>query len=71
MDSIILVKIAATILVPLIISLIICLVWRSKMKTAKTARFADNYIPQNGFVLTVQVDSFLYRTTKRRKIEKK
>ena len=65
------VKIAIIILVPIIISLIVCLVWRSKMKTAKIARLADNYIPQNGFVLTVQVDSFLYRTTKRRKIQSK
>ena len=63
------VKIAIIVLVPLLISLIICLVWRSNMKTAKIARLADNYIPQNGFILTVQVDSFLYRTTKRRKIQ--
>ena len=63
------VKIAITILIPLIISLIICLVWRSKMKTAKLARTADNYIPQGGFNLKVQTDTFLYRTTKRVKVQ--
>ena len=57
------------IIVAVIISLIVCLIWRSKMKTAKIARTADNYIPQNGFVLSVQADTFLYRTTTRRKIE--
>ena len=65
------IKIAITILVPIIISLIICLVWRSKMKTAKLAKTADNYIPENGFVLTVQSDTFLYRTTTRRKVSSK
>ena len=64
------VKIAIVILLPLIISFIICMVWRSKMKTAKIARTADNYIPANGFALSVQSDSFLYRTTSRRKIPK-
>ena len=65
------IKIAIIIIVPLLISLIVCLVWRSKMKTAKIARLADSYIPQNGFALRVQVDSFLYRTTTRRKVQSK
>ena len=63
------VKIAIIILVPLIISLLVCLFWKSKMKTAKIARAADNYIPANGFILSVQSDSFLYRTTTRRKVQ--
>ena len=63
------IKIAVVVLVPIIISLIICLVWRSKMKTAKLAKTADNYIPENGFILAVQVDTFLYKTTTRRKIQ--
>ena len=58
------------IIVSVIISLIICFIWRSKIKTAKIARTADNYIPQNGFILAVQADTFLYRTTSRRKIER-
>ena len=58
------------IIVSLLVALIVCLVMRSKMKTAKIARSADNYIPPNGFVLAVKVDSFLYRTTSRRKIER-
>ena len=64
-------EIALAIILALVISFIICMVWRSKMKTAKIARTADNYIPSNGFNLTVQADTYLYRTTSRRKIEKK
>jgi len=63
-------KVCVAIVVPLIIALLVCLYWRSKMKTAKMARTADNYIPANGFILTVQTDAFLYRTTTRRKIER-
>ena len=65
------IRIGVIILVPLIISLIVCLLWRNQMKTARIARTADNYIPAGGFNLTVQVDTYLYRTTSRRKINKK
>ena len=63
-------KVAVVILVPLLISGIVCGIWASQMKTAKIARLADNYIPAGGFNLTGQGDVFLYRTTSRRKIEK-
>ena len=63
-------KLIATILIPLVIAGIVCSNWKSKMKTAKTARTANNYIPENGFKLIAQEDKFLYRTTTRRKIEK-
>ena len=63
------VKLFVVILVPLVIALLICLFWRSKMKTARIARTADNYIPANGFILTVQMDTFMYRTTTRIKIQ--
>ena len=63
-------KLIATILIPLAIAGAVCSSWKSKMKTAKTARTADNYIPENGFKLVAQEDKFLYRTTTRRKIEK-
>ena len=65
----IVIKLAITILAPLIIAGSICSAWKKQMKTAVTARAADNYIPQNGFKLTRQEDAFLYRTTSRRKIE--
>ena len=68
-DTNLYVKLAVVILVPLLIALIVCSVWRSKMKTAKLARAADNYIPQGGFNLTERNDIFLYRTTTRRRIE--
>jgi len=64
------IKIVVLIALPLIIALIVCSGWKSQMKTAKKARAADNYIPENGFNLTVKEDRFLYRTTTRQKIEK-
>jgi len=67
--TILAVKLAVTIIVPLIIALIICSIWKGKMKTAKIAKVADDYIPPNGFNLTVQGDMFLYRTVTRRRIE--
>jgi uncharacterized protein len=63
-------KLSATILLPLLIASAICMIWRGKMKTAKIARTADNYIPENGFNLTKHSDTYLYRTVTRRKIEK-
>lgn len=63
-------KLAVVILVPVIIALCVCSIWKAQMKTAKLAREADNYIPGNGFVLTGQTDQFLYRTTTRVKIER-
>ena len=57
------------ILVPALIALIVCTIWKRSMKTAKIARTADNYIPANGFNLTDQTDLFLFRTTTSVKIE--
>jgi len=62
------IRIALIILIPLIISLVVCLIFRSQMKTARIARTADNYIPMDGFNLKVQIDTFLYRTTSSRRI---
>ena len=58
-------NLAIIVLVPMLISLIVCLVWKSKMKTAKIAKTADQYIPEGGFNLTAREDTFLYRTTSR------
>jgi len=63
-------KLIAIIALPLLIAGIMCSSWKSQMKTAKPARAADNYIPENGFRLTNKSDMFLYRTTKRVKIQK-
>ncbi|MCL2124572.1 MAG: hypothetical protein FWH33_01120 [Oscillospiraceae bacterium] len=66
MDPVIQVVLVA--IVPILVSLLICMIWRSKMKTAHIAREADNYIPEGGFRLTGHGDMFLYRTTTRTKI---
>ena len=63
-------KLGAIILIPILVALIVCSIWKRQMKTAVIARTADNYIPRNGFVLTGQTDLFLYRTTTRTKIER-
>ena len=63
-------RLAVVILVPALIALIVCSVWKHQMKTAKLARTADNYIPANGFNLTGRTDQFLYRTTTRVRIER-
>ena len=63
-------KLAAVILIPILIALFLCSIWKKQMKTAVIARTADNYIPANGFNLTGQTDQFLYRTTTRVKIER-
>ena len=63
-------KLAVVILLPMLIALIVCSIWKRGMKTAKIARNADNYIPANGFTLTGHSDQFLYRTTTRVRIER-
>lgn len=65
----ILMKLAIIILLPALIALLVCSMWKSQMKTAKKAKTASNYIPQGGFRLTGKTDMFLYRTQTRRKVE--
>ena len=62
------ISLCVMILAPIAIALLVCMVWRGKMKTAKIARTAMNYIPPGGFRLTGSSDVFLYRTTTRVKI---
>ena len=69
-DTSFMIKLAATIIIPLLIALIVCSIWKSQMKTAVPARTACNYIPEGGFQLTNQADTFLYQTVIRTKIEK-
>lgn len=63
-------KLAVTILVPMAIAGVVCLVFLRQMKTAVAQQAADNYIPEDGFALTAQEDAFLFRTETRRRIEK-
>ena len=58
-------KLAATIFIPVIIASVICRVWKKQMKTVKTATMAGNYIPADGFRLTNQSEIFMYRITSR------
>jgi len=64
------IKLAVTILLPLLIAWIVCSIWKRQMKTAVKATTAGNYIPEGGFKLTGQMDMFLYRTRTQTKIEK-
>lgn len=61
-DSAIMWRIAVMVLVPLLIALIICQVWKSKMKSARLAKDANRYVAESGLILTAQSDQFLYRT---------
>ena len=61
---------AIAFLIAFVIALIVCLIWRGQMKTARAATQADNYVPQGGFQLTHEHDTFLYRTESRRRIER-
>ncbi|WP_312613398.1 TPM domain-containing protein [Oscillibacter sp.] len=63
------VRLGAVILLPLLLAGGICLYWKRQMNTAVSARTADRYIPSDGFHLTGQQDTFLYRTETRRRIE--
>ena len=65
----ILIKVAVVIFVPLIIAFFICSAWKSQMKSARVATTACNYIPPGGFRLTGSVDTFLYQTKTRVKIQ--
>ncbi len=62
-------KLGITLLLPIIIAGVICLTWKSKMKSAIAAKDADRYIPSDGLRLTGQEDQFLFRTETRRRIE--
>ncbi len=50
-------------------ALIFCGVQLSKMKSAKPARNASNYIPEGGLRITHREDLYLYRTVTRRRIQ--
>jgi len=55
-------KLALNTIIPVVVALIVCLVFRSQMKTARKQRAAANYVPEGGFVLTGSSDTYLYST---------
>lgn len=57
------------IVVPLLTALVVCLVMKGKMKTARKQTHADAYIPQNGVRMLRQEDVYLTTTQTRVKIE--
>ena len=59
----------AVILVPLLTALVVCLVMKGKMKTARRQTRADAYIPRDGVRLTRQDDVYLTTTQTRVKVE--
>ena len=59
-----------TIFVPILIAFLVCMIFRSQMKTAIKATQADNYIPRDGFNLTHQIDQYTHTTQTRRTIER-
>lgn len=63
-------RLAIVVFVPLLIALVVCLILRSQMKTARAATSAGEYIPKDGFVLTAQRDQFIHTTHHREKIER-
>ena len=63
-------KLLITILVPLLIAFIVCMIFRAQMKTAVAATQADSYIPSDGFNLTRQIDQYTHTTQTRRTIER-
>jgi uncharacterized protein len=60
-ETITTIKICCVIGIPLLIALIVCLVLRSRNKTANEETEAHSYVPQDGIHLTKQQDSFMYR----------
>ena len=59
----------AVILVPLLTALVVCLVMKGKMKTARRQTHADAYIPRDGVRLTRQDDVYLTTTQTRVKVK--
>lgn len=66
----IMVRLAIVVLVPLAIALAVCLILRSRMKTAKAATGAREYIPKESFAVTARRDQFVHTSRHREKIER-
>lgn len=64
------VQILIIIFVPLLIALIVCLIFKAQMKTAKKAAGAGSYLVDDSFQLTDSRDDYIRTTRSRRKIER-
>lgn len=64
------IRLAVTLLLPLLVAGAVCGFLVQKMKSAVTQRQADEYIAPGGFALAVQQDYYLFRTQTRTRIEK-
>lgn len=62
---VLLIKLGAVILVPLLAAAGVCAVFRGQMKTAVSKTQANDYIPQGGFDLRRRVDQFTHTTETR------
>ena len=63
------IKLLIVIALPLLIGLIVCSVFRAKMKTAKEKTQADDYFIPRSMKLTIHQDQFTHRTETRTRIE--
>jgi len=68
-QTVFLIKLGTVFILPPLIALIVCSMWKRQMKTATKAKTACSYIPAGGFNLTGQTDTFLFRTLTRTKIQ--
>ena len=55
------------IFIPLIVSIIVCLSMKGKMRTAIKQKKADDYIPCNGVTLTRQYENYLTTTREKKR----
>ena len=63
-------KVAATILIPLLIAGGLCFMWARQMKTARLKNEASDYLDRSSFVLTKERDTYLTTTRSVIKIER-
>ena len=65
-----LVHILIIIFVPILIALIVCLIFKAQMKTARKATGAGNYLVDGSFQLTKSRDDYVRTTRSTEKIER-
>ena len=63
-------KLGIVILIPALIALIVCGIFKAQMKTARIQNEASEYVDRNSFNLYIQQDMFLHRTVARVPIPK-
>ena len=65
-----LVQILIIIFVPILIALIVCMIFKAQMKTARKATGAGNYLVDGSFQLTKSRDDYVRTTRSTEKIER-